>query len=407
MSGGRSVAVLGPIPRDRITTHRGEVFEKYGCALYTVAALSALLDDDDRIYPIVHVRREDEEPVKQLLSQFPNVDLTGVRSTTDHGAVVELTYVDQNTRIEQQTGFMAPITPADVEFALHADSFVCVPITDYEVGQATLAYIKGHSDGTILLDAHGPTSTLVMGGERRRRLWVERDTWLPHVDILKMNLEEAGCSWFPSRIALEHHDAGAPISTELLPEFAEHSLRHGVKALCVTLDERGCVVYRLDEAGEPGRADRARDPGRARRRHHRRRRLLRRRHGVRLPAGPRRRARSPVRQRHGRAALHRLGAQRLPPARGDEQADRPHLRERRSEPDVRRRTRRDDSWLVEQSGFDPWRARTSTRRSSRSATGGSAPAGAWRRGTSAAVGHFPGRRLRQLRRAGDRPRQRP
>ena len=35
------VAVLGPIPFDRVTTHRGDVLEKYGCALYTVAALSA------------------------------------------------------------------------------------------------------------------------------------------------------------------------------------------------------------------------------------------------------------------------------------------------------------------------------------------------------------------------------
>mgnify|MGYP003296577695 CR=1 FL=1 len=251
MSASRSVAVLGPIPRDRIITHRGEVFEKYGCALYTVAALSALLDADDRIYPIVHVRREDEEPIKELLSAFPNVDLTGVRSASDHGAVVELRYVDQNTRIEQQIGFMDPITPADVEFALHADAFVCVPITDYEVGQATLAYIKEHSAGTILLDAHGPTSTLVIGGERRRRLWVERDSWLPHIDLLKMNLEEAGCSWFPSKIALEHHDAGAPIATETLPEFAEHCLRHGVTAVCVTLDERGCAAYWLDENGEP------------------------------------------------------------------------------------------------------------------------------------------------------------
>jgi adenosine kinase len=164
VSGSRSVAVLGPIPRDRIVTHRGEVLEKYGCALYTVAALSALLDPDDRIYPIVHVRRKDEEPIKELLSAFPNVDVTGVRSASDHGAVVELRYVDQNTRIEQQVGFMDPITPADVEFALAADAFVCVPITDYEVGQATLAYIKQHSAGTILLDAHGPTSTLVIGG---------------------------------------------------------------------------------------------------------------------------------------------------------------------------------------------------------------------------------------------------
>ena len=62
VSASRSVAVLGPIPRDRIITHRGEVFEKYGCALYTVAELSALLDVDDRVYPIVHVRREYENP---------------------------------------------------------------------------------------------------------------------------------------------------------------------------------------------------------------------------------------------------------------------------------------------------------------------------------------------------------
>jgi sugar/nucleoside kinase (ribokinase family) len=246
----RSVAVLGPIPRDRIITHRGEVFEKYGCALYTVAALAALLDPADRIYPIVHVRRQDEEAIKELLAQFPNVDLTGVRSASDHGAVVELSYVDQNTRIEQQTGFMDPITPADVEFALHADAFVCVPITDYEVGQATLAYIKEHSDGSVLLDAHGPTSTLVLGGERRRRLWVERDSWLPHIDLLKMNLEEAGCSWFPSPDALERHDAGAPIPAEQLPEFAEHCLRHGVKAVCVTLDQRGCNAYWLDGDGD-------------------------------------------------------------------------------------------------------------------------------------------------------------
>jgi sugar/nucleoside kinase (ribokinase family) len=145
---------------------------------------------------------------------------------------------------------MNPITPEDVEFALHADAFVCVPITDYEVGQATLAYIKANSSGTILLDAHGPTSTLVIEGERRRRLWVERDAWLPHIDILKMNLEEAGCSWFPSRDALERHDAGAPITVGQLPEFATHCLRRGVRAVCITLDEAGCVGYWLDEAGE-------------------------------------------------------------------------------------------------------------------------------------------------------------
>ena len=166
---------------------------------------------------------------------------------------------------------MDPITPADVEFALHADAFVCVPITDYEVGQATLAYIKQHSAGTILLDAHGPTSTLVIGGERRRRLWVERDSWLPHIDLLKMNLEEAGCSWFPSEIELEHHDAGAPIATEqasrvrraLPASRGEGGLRHArperVRRLLARRERRPC------------REDRAAHPDRARRGHDRRR----------------------------------------------------------------------------------------------------------------------------------------
>ena len=44
---GRKVAVLGPIPRDQVVTHAGERFHKYGCVLYTAAALSALLEPDD------------------------------------------------------------------------------------------------------------------------------------------------------------------------------------------------------------------------------------------------------------------------------------------------------------------------------------------------------------------------
>ena len=177
----RTVAVLGPIPRDRITTHRGEVFEKYGCALYTVAALSALMDPTDRICPIVHVRKQDEAAIKDLLAPMPNVDLTGVRSDTDRGDVVQLTYEDQNTRREHQTGFMSPILPSDVEFALDAEAFVCVPITDYEVGQATLEYIRANSDGVVLLDGHGPVSTLTIGGERQHRLWAERKISTSHV----------------------------------------------------------------------------------------------------------------------------------------------------------------------------------------------------------------------------------
>ncbi len=248
MPENRKVAVLGPIPRDHVTTHRGEVFDKLGCALYTVAALASLLGPDDVVRPIVHVRREDEPRIHELLSPFSNIDLTGVRSDSDRGDVIELTYTAQNRRDERQAGFMHPISPADVEFALDSDAFVCVPITDYEVAQPTLAYLRAHSTGTIMLDCHGPAVALTKQGVRVPRLWIDRDAWLPDIDIMKMNLEEAGCSWFPPPGA-DPALLGEPLPREQLPEFAEHCLDGGVKAVCVTLDEEGCVLFFRDETG--------------------------------------------------------------------------------------------------------------------------------------------------------------
>ena len=185
----RKVAVLGPIPRDQIVTHAGERFEKYGCVLYTAVALSALLDAGDTIVPISHVRRRDEGPIKEILGSFPNIDTSGITSQADQGDVVELRYIEHNRRVERQMSFMNPILPADVDQVLDADVFVCVPITDYEVGQPTLRHIKEHSGATVVLDAHGPTVTLTRSGERHPRVWADRDVWLPYIDILKMNLE--------------------------------------------------------------------------------------------------------------------------------------------------------------------------------------------------------------------------
>ena len=85
----RKVAVLGPIPRDQIVTHAGERFEKYGCVLYTAVALSALLDAGDTIVPVAHVRRQDEDPIKEILGPFPNIDTSGITSSADQGDVIE------------------------------------------------------------------------------------------------------------------------------------------------------------------------------------------------------------------------------------------------------------------------------------------------------------------------------
>ncbi len=53
------VAVLGPIPRDHITTYRGEVIEKYGGVNNPVIALAKLLGNESTIYPVTHIRKRD------------------------------------------------------------------------------------------------------------------------------------------------------------------------------------------------------------------------------------------------------------------------------------------------------------------------------------------------------------
>jgi hypothetical protein len=243
----RKVAVLGPIPRDEVVTHAGERFEKYGCVIYTATAMSALLDADDTIVPITHVRRTDEGRIREILDSFPNIDTSGVTSPADRGDVVELRYLDQNRRVERQTSLMKPILPADVDQVLDADMVVCVPITDYQVGQPTLRHIKEHSDAIVVLDAHGPTTTLTRGGERHHRVWADLDVWLPYIDILKMNLDEASSTWLGESADLTA-DPPKPTDEELRG-LARHCLDRGVGAVCVTLDERGCVTFFRDGSG--------------------------------------------------------------------------------------------------------------------------------------------------------------
>lgn len=244
-----NVAVLGPIPRDKITSYQGETFEKFGCAVYTAACLSALSGPGSKIHIVSHVRKSDVGKVCELLSAFPHVDVSHVTDAADQGDVIDLTYVDQNRRDEKQTGFMNPILPDDIEDLMHCDAFVFVPITDFEVPLETLRYIKANSKGTIVFDAHGPTNGVSKHGDRFHKFWIDRDRWLPNIDLLKMNLEEARCSWFEGEYSLGALNEVSELTMDELPNFARHCLDLGVKALYVTLDQHGCAVYFNDASG--------------------------------------------------------------------------------------------------------------------------------------------------------------
>ena len=235
--------VLGPIPRDHITTHRGEVIEKYGCATHTAIGLSRLLELDGTVWPVSHVRKKDLNGVLEVFKPYANIVTSHITATADQGDVIQLKFVDQNTRLEKQTGFMNPILPEDLEGLLDADVFVCVPITDYEIPLETLKFIKSNSDGILIFDAHGPTNTVTSLGDRLIRFWIDRDQWLPYIDVLKMNLEESKCCWFEKEYDVKALKPLHDVGTEHLDDLSSHVLERGVQALIVTLDSSGSAVY--------------------------------------------------------------------------------------------------------------------------------------------------------------------
>jgi sugar/nucleoside kinase (ribokinase family) len=238
----KRIAVLGPIPRDHIVTHQGDLIQKWGCVTHPVIALSAMAGDQIEIIPVSHVRTVDQDNVKEVFKGYPGINLDLITCKNDQGDLISLKFLDVNTRLEKQTGFMDPILPEDVESIVDCDVFVFIPISDYEISLDTLRYIKKkNKKATIIFDAHGPTTACLSNGQRKLKFWVDRDSWLPYIDVLKMNLEEAQASWFKKEY--ESSDFELHISEEDIKAFAAHCLDRGVKCLAITMDSRGCMVF--------------------------------------------------------------------------------------------------------------------------------------------------------------------
>jgi sugar/nucleoside kinase (ribokinase family) len=236
-------AILGPIPRDHITNFRGEVIEKYGGVNNPAIALAKILGDESIIYPVAHVRKKDEDAIKTILQDYSNINLDYINSSADQGDVNRLRFIDQNNRLEKMSGFMNPIVPDDVKNLLDCDVFIILPVTEFEIALETLKFIKKYSNALVIFDAHGPTTMMTALGDRLMKFWIDRDSWLPYMDVLKMNLDEAKCSWFRKKYTLSELENNYEFGFDDLRPFAKHCLNMGVKVLCVTLDGKGCVIY--------------------------------------------------------------------------------------------------------------------------------------------------------------------
>lgn len=247
MANPLKIVVAGPIPRDTISTYENDIIMRYGCVTHPVIALAKLLDAEGVVVPVSNMHKKDEAGITAEFAPFKNIDLSGINTKEDSGTVILLDFKDQNNREEKQLACMNPIRPKHIKKHLDAAVFVFVPITDFEISLSTLKHIKKHSDATIVFDAHGATTAMDVKGHRHRKFWVDRDEWLPYIDVLKMNLEESQCMSFANEYEHEIPSIYDENATEHLDDLAMHVLKRGVSFFYVTMDSRGCILYSLQD----------------------------------------------------------------------------------------------------------------------------------------------------------------
>lgn len=177
----KRIAIVGPIPRDHIVTHQGELIQKWGCVTHPTIALSVMAGTKVEIVPVSHLRKVDLDNVQEVFKGYKGIKLSHLSTRSDQGDLISLRFINVNDRVERQTGFMDPILPQDVKGLLDCNVFVFIPISDYEISLDTLKFIKAKTKtkSIIVFDAHGPTTACLVSGERQRKFWLDRDQWLP------------------------------------------------------------------------------------------------------------------------------------------------------------------------------------------------------------------------------------
>ena len=141
----KRIAVVGPIPRDHIVTHQGDLIQKWGCVTHPVIALSVMTGGKIDIVPVSHLRKVDLDNVKEVFKGYKGLILNHLSVKNDQGDIISLRFLDMNNRLERQTGFMDPFVPDDFARLIDCKVFVFIPISDYEVSLDALKFLKKKS----------------------------------------------------------------------------------------------------------------------------------------------------------------------------------------------------------------------------------------------------------------------
>jgi sugar/nucleoside kinase (ribokinase family) len=227
--GGRlkKLGVLGTMIWDTIVGRdpAEAPLEEWGGIGYALAGLDASLDDGWEIVPLVKVGRDMAASANDFLrglgavgrdARFQEVPTANPR--------VRLNYRDRQRRCEGLKGGVPPWTWAELgPMVLDLDALYVNFITGFEADLATARALRQAFRRPLYGDLHSLALGIAADGARHYRPVDEPLAWLSSFDVAQLNEDEM------------RQLGGDPLA------LAAAAVERGVRAVCVTLGERGAI----------------------------------------------------------------------------------------------------------------------------------------------------------------------
>lgn len=227
----RTIALLGTITHDFITSETGEETHGLGGILYQAAVLcgmrhtTALFTNlGEELYPAVH----------NLTRDWINLDTRNLHPVPGPGHRVRLHYPSRGERREVLESAVPPLDPAKiVRHAAEMEFLVLALNSGLDMTLSGWRTVVRASACPIWLDIHSLSLSQNLGSPRRYRPLPEWVEWAEGVDYIQANSAEAAC--------MREAPGSHPGRSEL-DELARQAFEIGVKALIITLGREGVWI---------------------------------------------------------------------------------------------------------------------------------------------------------------------
>jgi sugar/nucleoside kinase (ribokinase family) len=242
-----TITVIGHICLDCFDQPDGSVKQNYGGIFFTLAALANLLGEDDTIYPVFGIGKNDYDALIERLKQYPNVDTSGIFKFSGPTNQVRLVYSTPEQRVERSEFISEPIPWKKIKPYLETEMVLINMISGFDITLETLDEIRmevRENHTPVYMDVHSLTLGINEDFTRFHRAIVDWRRWFFMIHAVQMNEEESKI------ITKEHTD-------EMM--LAKHVLALNTNAMTITRGERGCTAFidnhkhveRHDVAGIP------------------------------------------------------------------------------------------------------------------------------------------------------------